>query len=324
VAYDGLYAVAFRLDPCFGQLGAITDPSQCANQLRVVFQPVVYDDGSGPIAQDAAIHAFYSITREQLLDIASAIVAAREAAGGSADLGPLAPNSVVVQQGFTGAYAQKLMSLIVQYAGAANLVRFTSFQIELIAATNGAAPGPIGGLTWDFSSFTVANGAPTPRVIPTLADQPTTMGLSAEVNPLEATLVPGTTSTDNLDLLTSYSQAMAATPAALGSALDSALRIENPHDNSPDTIDCASCHMAQPAIQLVAMPLGMSTSGNSDAFVPASSIPAADLAQTTMLVDSSDVLNVHAFSYRNASPMINQRVINETAANLAYVSTLMP
>jgi hypothetical protein len=149
------------------------------------------------------------------------------------------------------------------------------------------------------------------------------MGLSAAVNPLEATLSPETTSTDDLDLLASYSQAMAATPAALDSAFGAALRIENPHDNSPDTIDCGSCHMAQPAIQLVGAPLGMSASGNSDAFVPASSIPTADLAQTTTLVGSDDVLNIHAFSYRTTSPMINQRVINETAANLAYISTLL-
>ena len=48
----------------------------------------------------------------------------------------------------------------------------------------------------------------------------------------------------------------------------------------------------------------------------------ADLAETTSLVGSDGVLNIHAFSYRNQDPAINRRVINETAANLAYLAHL--
>ena len=67
----------------------------------------------------------------------------------------------------------------------------------------------------------------------------------------------------------------------------------------------------------------MTTVGDANAFVPDASIPVADLAQTTQLVGTDGVLNIHAFSYRTSAAMINQRVINETAANLAYIATLL-
>jgi hypothetical protein len=328
VDYSSLVAVAFRLDPCFGQLGAITDPSACHAQLRVVFQPVAIESAPGSagnaVAQDAAIHAFYSLTSDQLISAVGAIQDARHAVAGNADQGPLAPNPLIAAQGLTGTFAAQLEKVITTYAGAANLERFTSLTVELFSNDPPTTSSVGLGEFWSFDSFDVANGSATPRTIPALPQPDTSMGLSASPDPLEATLTPVTTSVDNLDVLMSFSQASSATPAALGSAFAAALRIENPHDNSPDTIDCLSCHMAQPAIQLVGMQLGMSPAGNPDAFVPDPSIPRADLAQTTMLVDSDQILNIHAFSYRNASPMINQRVINETAANLAYVAPLLP
>ena len=84
--------------------------------------------------------------------------------------------------------------------------------------------------------------------------------------------------------------------------------------------------MAEPARLLVGEPMfDMTPTGDANAFVAASSIPAADLASTaTMFVDPVDQgLNIHAFSYRDSDPIINQRVINETAANLAYLNSLM-
>jgi hypothetical protein len=319
VAYELLHAVAFRLDPCFGQLGAITDPSACNAQLRVVFQPIDYEAGTGAIVDDAAIHAFYTLTQEQFDDAVHAMVATRDAANGSADLGPLAPHPLVVKQGLQGTVAQAFEQIITQYAGSANLIRFTSFTVEELVA--GPALEPDGGDFWNFQSFNVGSGSATPRQIATLPAQTTEMELFVESNPLATSFSPETTSQDDIAVLATYADATMATSAVLGSAFDAALRIENPHDNSPDTIDCGSCHMAPNAIQLVGTQLGMSATGNVDAFVPDASIPTADLAQTTQFIGSDGILNIHAFSYRSTSPMINQRVINETAANVAYVAS---
>jgi hypothetical protein len=116
--------------------------------------------------------------------------------------------------------------------------------------------------------------------------------------------------------------AEAATVGQRQAAFDAALRIENPHRQTPDTIDCVSCHMAEPARELVAQPLGLSADGNPNAFVADGMIPANDLLSTTHVVSTDAGLNMHAFSYRRTEPMINRRVINETAASLVMVTQL--
>jgi hypothetical protein len=196
----------------------------------------------------------------------------------------------------------------------------TAFEVEEIA--DGSQPIIGDGEFWEFQSFDIAASAVTPRPIATIPGDGNTMSLSAAVNPLESSGSPATTSADNIAVLESMTTASAATTTERQTAFDAALRVLNPRDNSPDTIDCASCHLAHPALTMVGEPLGMTTTGDSAAFVAGPSIPLADLAQTTQLV-SDGVLNIHAFSYRDSDPMINQRVINETAANLAYLETLL-
>jgi hypothetical protein len=316
--YASLRVVGFRVDPCFGQLGPIVDPSTCENQLRLVFQPILFDTAAS--AEDSAIHAFYSLTRAQLINLVNEIVDARLAAGGDADLGPLAPHPIVVREGLTGELAQRLVTILTTYVGAGNLVRFTALQELEFDTPQG--PNDVSGF-WDLHGVDIANGATTPMQIATLPAGTTVMNLNTSSQPLLANESPVTTSNDNITLLMDFTQASQATMAQRQVAFDAALRIENPADNSPNTIDCASCHLAQPVRQLVGEQLGLTAAGDPSAFVAASSIPSADLVQTTNLLGADGGVNVHAFSYRLTDPMINQRVINETAANLAYIATLV-
>jgi hypothetical protein len=320
--YTDLRVAAFRLDPCFGQLGAIASPSKCQAQLRVVFQPMVATSDNSVIAPDMGVHAFYALSDAQLVDAVTDMIDAREDDHGSADLGPLAVHPVVAQEGLTGPLAQRFDAIILKYAGAANLIRFTTLELELpnLAAPDGDGDG---GGVWQLESFDVGSGSATRRTIATLAGSATTMSFEVATNPLSADFSPMTTSTDDISLLVNYTQAAAASTDALQAAYDSALRIENPRDNSPDTIDCASCHMAEPGRVLVGEPLGMTASGDANAFVPDAAIPLADLAQTTDILGSDGTLNIHAFSYVRAEPVINQRVIHETAANLTYIAALL-
>ncbi len=323
IPYSQLHAVGFRLDPCFGHVGPITDPSTCKNQLRVVFQPIAFD-ADQTFAEDAGVHAFYSITREQLIEAVGDIIAARRDAGGDDDLGPLAPHPLVVQQGMAGDFAKRLEAIVTKYAGQANLVRFTTLTVELPEAGGGTGGGPaMSEGFWTLDGFDVASGVPTPISIASLMQGDTNQSISAGTQPLSAATSPITTSSDNLMVLADEQTAMAATPEARRAAFDAALRIESPAHHTPDTIDCGSCHLAEPARVLVAPEFGLTAAGNPNAFVADPSIPAADLvATTTNLVDGN--LNIHAFSYLGTGVMINQRVINETAANLAYIQTLLP
>jgi hypothetical protein len=314
IPYDQLRVVAIRFDPCFAQVGPIADPASCDNQMRLVFQPLAFANGA-TTAVDAGVHVSYAITRAQLVTAVNAIAAARAQTTGD-DLGPLAANPIVAAQGLTGPMAQGIAAVIASYANPARIERITSF---LVPATVGIGGTPV---TWQFQGLAVAGGAATPITIATLGGV-TDQIFNASTMPLESLPSPATTSLDNIGVLASADEAMAATPAARQAAYDAALRIENPGASSPNTIDCASCHTAEAARRLVGEPMfGLSSAGDPNAFAAASTIPAADLVTTTALVTPSGVLDIHAFSYLGSAPMIDQRVVNETAANLAYLQSL--
>jgi hypothetical protein len=321
--YKDLKLVALRLDPCFGPTDPSADPALCDNQLRLVFQRVVVDTSGAASADDSAVHVFYRLSREQLLAAIDDIVAAREAVAGDDDLGPLAPNPLLVEGGLDGAFAHDLEMLVTRNAGEANIIRFTTFTLELFGAA-GTTP-TVADQFWQLQGHLVDAGQATSIAIPTLP--PGTVDTMLEVlggaPPLNSSANPVTSSPDNITLLLVQQAAQAATAEQRQSAFDAALRIENPHFHTPDTIDCISCHMAQPARDIVGKPLGSSADGNPNAFVAAGMIPASDLLSTTHIVSTIDAgLNMHAFSYRSTEPMINRRVINETAANLALVTQL--
>jgi hypothetical protein len=315
-SYDQLRVVALRFDPCFAQVVPITDPASCHDQLRLVFQPLVFGAGT-TTAPDAAVHVAYAISRAQLVTAVNAIATAREVTT-AADLGPLAVNPIVASQGLRGPMAQALAAIITAYADGTRIERITSLLVPPSVIIGGGSPS----LFWSLHGFTVVGDTETPLSIPTLGGV-TDAGVNASTGPLESLFAPPSSSPDALVVLASAQNAMAATPAARQSAFDAALRIENPGVETPNTIDCASCHMAEPARKLVGEQLfGLSSTANANAFTAAPSIPSADLVTTTALVDADGGLNIHAFSYRGSSPMINQRVVNETAANLGYLKSL--
>src|SRR5262249_49943038 len=135
----------------------------------------------------------------------------------------------------------------------------------------------------------------------------------------QAQFLPATMSSDNLVPLDDGSN---PSGSALQKAFDSLVRIENPSDNSPTTIDCVSCHLASPTEQLVAMPtFSLNDRTSPLAFQPdGKSVVGADMNPTLSSADGQ--LNVHAFSYLKQTPGINQRTVNETAAVVEYLNDL--
>jgi hypothetical protein len=245
-----------------------------------------------------------------------------------ADLGPLAVHPLLVQDDLGGTFAKQLRSIIATYADSTRIERITSFAVILsVSGRPPDSPGPDdapAGILWTMHGFDVTSEQETALAIPTLPSDSRTVQISAVPNPFDASLSPMTTSTDAIGVLENANTATSAAPSAQQAAFDAALRIENPLDHSPNTIDCASCHMAEPVRTLVAeQVLGMSETGDANRFAADPSIPSGDLTATTAVVDPGEpgLLNIHAFSYRASSPMINQRVINETAQNLAYLQS---
>lgn len=322
-AYADLRVVAMRLDPCFASLAPDPHGVGCTAQLRLILQEVrAPSSGSGaPQAFDSALHVFYSLTRQELLDLGRALVALRVANANGASLGPLAPHPIMVSQGLGGAMTQGVEALILQYAGVQNLIHTAQLSSTLNEL----------GSSWTMSAFDVANAGTTVTAfaIPTLVQDAGAVALqtvsSRVANPGSfsgADFEPATTSADNLTPLDD------GMPTALGTsqvqaAFDSLVRIENPRDDSPNTIDCASCHVVTLTEDLVAMPLfSLDDTTSALAFVPdGKTVLAADMIPTAG-TGAAESIDIHAFSYIGQSPNINQRVVNETAAVVEYLNDL--
>lgn len=310
--YEDLKLVAFRIDPCFANVGPITDPSTCKNQLRLVFQSLSFDKTAGTNALDGAVHAFYSLDRDELVGLVNDIIALRKKQGGAKDLGPLNVHPLLAKQGLTGGEAKGLEALVLAHAGAKNLTRFTMFFSTNLQTV------------WTFEGFDIASGKSTMMEIPTLPKNTFSVqyfvGFSQD---LAGKFTPPTKADDDMQILGNLADAKAASKAEQQAAFDAALRIENPDFHSPNTMDCASCHLAGPGRVITGAKLGLSATDNENAYDPGSKyVTKKDMAQKTK-VDMSNGLNVHAFSYKNDQPMIAMRVINETASVVAYLNPLM-
>jgi hypothetical protein len=309
IQWKDLRVVAFRIDPCFANIGPVTDASKCDNQLRLLLQPLAFAN-SATTALDDGVHVFYSLTRDQLTALLQDVIKIRQENGGTKDLGELGVHPIIASQGLTGAEWKSLSADILKYAGSSNLMRFTEFQ-------NGNLD-----TTWTFEGFDIAKGKPTPMVIPTLPSKGTSeeffVGFGAGFN---GGFTPSTNATDDMQVLGNTAAAGKASEADAQSAFDATLRIQNPGFHSPNTIDCASCHMAEPAQVVTGAQLKLSATGNANAFVANSKyIRAADMKEKTA-ENMTDGLNLHMFSYKDSNPMVQARVINESASIVTYLNS---
>lgn len=314
-AIDDLHVVAMRMDPCFAQIGPVTDPSACAHMIRLVYQIVQPSTASGtPVTVgDSGFHVFYSLTPDQFDSALKEVVALRIANGTGSDLGPLAVHPIMKQQGLSGAEAQGLNAIIEKYAGAANITKITGFLGVFSQHTS-----------WNFAASDVVDGQTTPAQIASLTDgtMEQTVSLGTAPTGLIQLGFQQTTTKDNVQpLLSAVVQDSSATVRQ--AAFDSALRVENPNFHSPNTIDCGSCHTAEIARQLVGTDFfKLSTTGDANAFVANSKyVTKGDLKASYLAKQPNGLaVNLHAFSYDGTAPMIIQRVINETAAIVAALN----
>ncbi len=110
---------------------------------------------------------------------------------------------------------------------------------------------------------------------------------------------------------------LTAAPAAIRSAMQLSLDIDNPGKSfNPDTIDCASCHVATRA-RGHARNLGATLAG-LEAFSSG-----LDLTLDLVAGVSDTPQQQRAFGYNREVAVWNQRTINESAAVAAYLSAMI-
>jgi hypothetical protein len=316
--YENLSVIAMRLDPCFAELHPTATLATCKNQLRLIFQELRVD-GSAVGAFDSGVHAFYSLTRQELLSVATEIVQLREAAAaaGTAARGTLAPHPIMAAQGLGGAFSKGLQAIILRYAGEKNLVRATG-----MSSANA-------GFNWQFSGFELPNGAqgtPTPIAIAGLP-----AGTESELffrgfspSAVEGSFTPGPTGTDNFTALAKEASAPMLSTTEKASIAASLAHFTNPAFTTPDSVDCAQCHTADPlGFNIGAKKAGISTANQPDAFmrddrwVLETEMVATDFSFGNI---NAPGVNVHALSYALGVPTISQRTVNETAAVVAFLN----
>ena len=314
--YENLSVVAMRLDPCFAELHPTATTTTCKNQLRLVFQELA-SEGSTVTAFDSGVHAFYSLSRQELLSAVAEIVQLREAAVGSGGRGPLAPHPIMAAQGLGGAFCKAVQALILRYAGEANLVRATA-----LTASNA-------GFNWEFFGFELPSGAQgTPTSI-AIAGLPANSAKEIffrgfAPSTVDGIFTPGPTGPDDFTALAKEASAASLSAAERVKIAAALVHFANPAFTTPDSVDCAQCHTADPlGFNIGLKKAGISTTDHPDAFkrderwVLETEMAITDVSFGRM--DAPAVI-VHAFSYAQAIPTINQRTVNETAGVVAFLN----
>lgn len=292
--YSALRVVSFRFDPCF----TVTLESACQPQLRVVFQPIVLDRGLH--AADGAIHLMYNLNVDQAGAALSALRSAATLAPENVDA-TLRTNPALVQQGLLGSYGTALRTLITTLAGPDNLARMT-----FITRTRARQP------TWHFGGFAIQAfvetgfGAPGPITIPlidqrlqTLSNAPPQPG-----SPINMLLTPEFgEEAGRIGTSGSAIAALNASDPRLLALRQWYARVEGPTAHTPDTVDCASCHVAGHIRRAVIQQHGADPADTIESPGAVAQSPADRVLD-----------NTRAFGYFNTDPAISQRTANETAA----------
>lgn len=295
--YDALRVVAVRYDPCFTH--GVAPSEACQPQIRLVMQGVDLATGR---AFDGAIHLLYNLT--PALDAATRAELRAMTALAPANVGrPLGVSPVVAAQGMNGPYAQRLRVLVLASVGMENLVRMT-FMTRTSARSG----------TWEFGGVSVrawpGSPPPGPLSIPMLAGA-TLQTTTSIIGPgVQYSVTPRIGQPENVAALSTQATADAHRTggiAAVRALLTWATGVENPATHTPDTIDCATCHVANRVARSMARDYPMAAMGLE---------PTVSRQIGAQEMNSE---NLRIFGYFDADPAIAQRAANETAQALTRV-----
>jgi hypothetical protein len=228
--------VGLRIDPCFNeQVG----PVKCEKQIRLVWQPLKIID-SIVTTTDASLHSFYRLSDAEFEILTNELKSITEnypdRAKGQTYL---QINPILKKEGLTGSYFQKLTQIIERFTGESQLTRITFMQLS------GS------GDVWIFGGFNIQNHQMIPIQIPRLNKALTQeFRNSAAPSPFWflGGMYPQPKQAVNLNILVQDSRKLSPeNETEIIEATRAAFQFENPKLNNPGTVDCVSCHVAQPA-----------------------------------------------------------------------------
>ncbi|MDP1829439.1 MAG: hypothetical protein Q8L48_39600 [Archangium sp.] len=284
-----LRVLGVRFDVCDRAL-----PGPCAEDadgvFRLVLQPVLM--GVPARVEDVTFHAFFPVPRAEVpavVDELRALAALQDVARGAA----LQVNTAFSSQ---PEYRRRLGALVGRYAKGSRLHRLTLFGQESERAA----------LVWIFRGEERAGpgtglGPITiPGVMATAQEVLLFGGDSYQVTPLAD--VPAGFSRSVIE-----SSFRNATTVQQLESVQSLVAVENPLLHTANTVQCASCHLSTTLAPPRAADAGIDVSTLGEHF------RSATFDLTPLGSQSARFRTLRALGYFNDTPLVSQRVANETA-----------
>jgi len=300
--YAGMRIISARVDPAF-PLNPKDQPSDTRKQIRLVAQVVEAQDG-GIGTRDGTIHLFYNMTDAQFASITEGLSALKDIAKADTQGKPLDVHPTMKAQGLDGTYAKALNKLITDHCGEQNLFRVAF----MIAAQSGNK--------WTFGAFLNKSGTLEEDVIPrTSMQKEQTQTENGNETRRNTSFDPAPQNDPIVLNLLSATDVQLADDTSIANAVKEALHIESPENpdiklmETPQTIDCASCHAASRALTSAQKTLNLDMSKFSgDKYAAPSRFDMRRVDQV-----GENPFAQRAFGYFGNQTAFSQRTINESA-----------
>jgi hypothetical protein len=294
--YDALQLIAVRFDLCDRHL-----PGECPidedGRLRLVFQPV---SSVRAEAQDVGFHAFFTIRTDEIADALAALRALAKLA--SPQSGPLAVSPALSAVDHD-AYADELRAFVKRFGGEGRLIRLTMLAQPEISAQ----------IRWTLRGVEKRGSALVDMTIVGATVTTEEVVLSGE----GFDVVPKIDEPPGLMTAIAARSFYDADATAKRQAMDVLAAVENPLTHTPETVPCVACHVSTHLTVLRAPSLPIEPLS-----IPGRYTSTYDLSVAGGMSQTST--SVRALGYLNKTPLIAQRVVNETAQVLTEIGKRYP
>ncbi len=320
-ASHAIRVVSVRVDPCPSLI-----QNACVPEVRMVWQPVQFDRYDAEwTTRDAALHSVYQLSALEFAQLRQGLWQLKvdnHRDGITTHKRPLGVHPALSNQRTARTFNEKFQKLLLDHCGANNLVR-VSFMSLMIPTQ-----------WWRFGGFERnKKGEWTRLLIPRLGApdedlfnvaleaHPDKLSPGAEMDAVFNVLPEEYPETDNIFNLIndSYRGENADDLPVFKNKLNAVARFRNPHKTNFHTLDCASCHYADPA-RFYAEKTFPALSEHMSVDAYRNPNPGAfNLENTTVGREATRI--VRGLGYFGAQPAINQRAINESAEAAHWLNT---
>lgn len=316
-----LKAVSVRIDPCPNTY----DPKACSPEIRIVWQPVIYDQFVNTwAAQDAALHSFYRLTKSEFDLLKKDLWDLKlENKKSSIDTGklPLGIHPALLNPNTTAKFNSKLQTIFLKNCGEKNLFKVTFMSL--------LTPN----IWWRFGGVEKRNADNIGRIeIPRLGFGSQDIFNSA-IEEDEPVYNPGTEMDAMMTLPNDYPELDDLLPMlnhgmrhndkkdhdVFVQKLQTVERFRNPHKTNPTNLDCASCHFADDAAFYAGQRFADLKKFESPESYKNPNPALFDLSNTSIGLKGTRL--TRAFGYFESKPSISQRAIHDSAETAQWMNT---